>query len=81
MKDSDVHLRKTLRMGGSVTITVPAPLLPAAKIRPGQFLAFCAVGPCILITPITDVEDHATVAAQMRAAVERAVKAWEKEKA
>ena len=80
MKDSEIHLRKTRGYGGSVNICIPADLTREAKIRPGQFLAFCVLGPCILITPITDVENHAVVADQMRAALERALKAWEKTK-
>ena len=74
--DNGLHLVKAV--GRHTTrMTVPKPLCESAKISNGMYLAVMSIGPCLVVTPITDVSKDGAHAEFARA-FEKMVKAWEK---
>jgi hypothetical protein len=74
-----IHLVKLQAYGEQCSMTVPKKLRVSAGIDPSNFVSVIALGPCLVIMQASDVTREG-IAADVKKAVERAVKAWEKSK-
>ena len=73
-----IHQVKLSTYGESARVNIPLELLNGAKIEPIGFMALVQCDGAIVMVRITDVSSPEVTARNARAAVDRALRAWEK---